>query len=77
MVDVPLPFTLHCSGTPDTSTGGVCVFPAIECLGCPPPREGARTVVEFTQLQIHDGGPDGTVATQDNTLFMVQGIFIP
>jgi hypothetical protein len=37
-----------------------------------------RAVVEIQQLQINDGGTDGTVATPtDNTLFGVQGIFIP
>jgi hypothetical protein len=33
--------------------------------------------VEFTQIQILDGGADGSVGTQDNTLFMNQGVFIP
>jgi hypothetical protein len=37
-----------------------------------------RAVVEIQQLQINDGGTDGSVATTaDNTLFGVQGIFIP
>ena len=29
------------------------------------------------QLQVTDGGADGIVQTTDNTLFAVQGIFIP
>jgi hypothetical protein len=33
--------------------------------------------VEITQFQVFDGGPDGQIATNDNTLFMDQGIFIP
>jgi hypothetical protein len=32
---------------------------------------------EIQQLQISDGGQDGLVATAGNTLFAVQGIFIP
>jgi hypothetical protein len=75
--DIPLPFTLHCVNTADTSIGGFCRFPVAECLECPPPKEGVRTVVEIAQIQIRDGGPDGVAATQDNTLFMNQGIFIP
>jgi hypothetical protein len=34
-------------------------------------------VVEISQLQISDGGADGLVSTAGNTLFEVQGIFIP
>ena len=78
LVDIPLPFHLSCASTADTSIGATCVFPTgTECLGCPLPKEGVRTVIEITQLQIRDGGADGMAATQDNTLFMVQGIFIP
>jgi hypothetical protein len=29
------------------------------------------------QLQMFDGGQDGQAATNDNTLFMSQGLFIP
>jgi hypothetical protein len=39
--------------------------------------DGQRTVVELTQFQVFDGGPDGQVSTNDNTLFAVQGLFIP
>jgi hypothetical protein len=37
----------------------------------------ALAVVEVTQIQISDGGADGNAATSPNTLFAVQGIFIP
>jgi hypothetical protein len=77
LVDIPMPFQLSCAGTADTSIGATCVFPTETCLGCPVPKEGVRTVIEITQLQIRDGGADGVAASQDNTLFMVQGIFIP
>jgi hypothetical protein len=40
-------------------------------------KDAQRGVVEIGQLQINDGGADGTVATADNTLFEVQGVFIP
>jgi hypothetical protein len=39
--------------------------------------EPARAVVEFTQMLVFDGGPDGQASSQDNTLFEVQGIFVP
>ena len=76
--DIPLPFTLSCASTSDTAIGATCQIPtSTECLGCPPPKEGARTIVELTQIQLFDGGSDGIAATQGNTLFMVQGVFIP
>jgi hypothetical protein len=40
-------------------------------------KDTQRAVVEIGQLQVNDGGADGLVSTADNTLFEVQGIFIP
>jgi hypothetical protein len=78
VVDIPFPFSMECANTADPSIGGQCTVPI--AAGCPPncgPRDGDRTLVEITQLQIRDGGADGVNSTSPNTLFMVQGIFIP
>jgi hypothetical protein len=75
--DIPFPATIYCRNTADTSTGGLCDDPGPRCLGCFPPPDGQRAVVEVTRIQILDGGADGWVGTQDNTLFMDQGVFIP
>jgi hypothetical protein len=41
-------------------------------------KDGKRGNVEIQQVQITDGGPDGVMGTPTgNTLFAVQGIFIP
>jgi WD40 repeat protein len=41
-------------------------------------REGRRTIWELGQVQVFDGGADGDAETSaDNTLFMVQGAFVP
>jgi hypothetical protein len=41
-------------------------------------KDYQRGVVEVAQLQIFDGGADGQAGTTaDNTLFGVQGVFIP
>jgi hypothetical protein len=40
-------------------------------------KDAQRGVVEINQLQILDGGADGNTSTLDNTIFEVQGIFIP
>jgi hypothetical protein len=77
LVDLPQPIGMHCAGTPDPSVGSTCRYPVVFCSSCPPPKEGVRTVIEVTQIRVHDGGPDGIARTEDNTLFMVQGVFIP
>jgi hypothetical protein len=77
--DIPFPVNVFCHNTADTSTGGLCDDPGPACVGhpCEPDLDGLRTVVEFGQIQVFDGGQDGQVATADNTLFMNQGVFIP
>jgi hypothetical protein len=77
VVDIPMPFQLTCANTADPSIGATCVFPTSTCLGCFPPKDGVRTLVELTQLLVRDGGPDGQAFSRDNTLFMVQGVFVP
>ena len=77
VVDIPFPISMSCTSTADASTGSVCTPPP-PCLGCPPPKEGQRQVAGITQVQVFDGGPDGIVSTADgNTLFAVQGLFVP
>jgi hypothetical protein len=80
VLDIPSPANLFCSNTADTSTGGLCTI--VSSTPCPPQgcsgiRNGDRAVVEVAQMKISDGGADGDVFTSDNTLFEVQGIFIP
>jgi hypothetical protein len=79
LVDIPFPINMPCTNTADTSVGATCsITTCATCIG--PPRNdigGQRSLVEITQFQVSDGGPDGYVSTNDNTLFMKQGIFIP
>jgi hypothetical protein len=75
--DIPFPATIYCTNTADTSIGGICDNPGPQCLGCIPPPDRQRAVVGVTQIRVLDGGADGWVGTQDNTLFMDQGIFVP
>jgi hypothetical protein len=79
VVDIPFPVNLSCVSTADTSTGSVCDISTATCLGCfgAPIKDGRRTVVEVSGLRVFDGGADGVAATAPNTLFAVQGIFIP
>jgi hypothetical protein len=77
--DIPFPVNMPCSNTSDTSVGATCsIVACATCIG--PPRGdigGQRSVAEFTQFLISDGGADGSVSSNDNTLFMKQGLFIP
>jgi hypothetical protein len=82
VIDIPTPVTAVCSNTADTTIGGSCsisttVQPMFPDGGCN--CEGRRMVIEFGQIKVKDGGPDGLVASdpQANTEFLKQGIFIP
>jgi hypothetical protein len=75
--DIPFPVTMFCTNTADTSIGGFCQ-PGPPCVGCPPQNlDGLRTVVEFGEIEVYDGGRSGVANAQDRTLFMRGGIFIP
>jgi hypothetical protein len=80
VIDIPMPVNAVCSNTADTSVGGFCTIQTSGGpLVAPIPDwiTGQRVVVELGQIQVFDGGQDGSVATQDNTLFEVHGIFFP
>ena len=40
-------------------------------------KEGKRAIWQLGQVRVNDGGPDGLAATTPNTLFAVQGVFVP
>ena len=40
-------------------------------------REGIRTVLEITRIEVADGGADGDVDTQPNGFFARPGLLIP
>jgi hypothetical protein len=72
------PIVVPCTGNADPATGGVCAVSTTANTVSPGSVvEGKRGIYEVSQLQVFDGGSDGNVATNPNTLFSVQGIFIP
>jgi hypothetical protein len=77
MIDIPFPMNMYCTNTSDTSIGGFCTVNTAPVAIVPETSEPPRAVVEFTQFQVFDGGADGSLSTQDSTLFAVQGVFIP
>jgi hypothetical protein len=80
VIDIPFPVTAPCINTSSTAIGGLCSidtsFQAVR-PGLPESIRQKRAVIALTQVQVDDGGADGKVATGANTLFAVQGIFIP
>jgi hypothetical protein len=78
VVDIPFPVNGSCANTTATTIGGSCTVNTTANTVVPGAvKDNQRGIVEIGQLQISDGGADGQVSTADNTLFMVQGIFIP
>ena len=78
VVDIPFPVNAPCSNTAGTTIGATCAVNTSANVVVPGAvKDTKRAIVEIGQLQILDGGSDGVVATTPNTLFGVQGIFIP
>jgi len=78
VIDIPFPVNVPCAATASTSIGSTCTIATTANTVVPGAvKDGKRAVVEIGQLQVIDGGTDGVVATTPNTLFEVQGIFIP
>ena len=78
VVDIPFPVNATCASTASTAIGGTCTANTSANATVPGAvKDGKRAIVEIGQIQISDGGPDGLVGTSPNTLFGVQGIFIP
>ena len=40
-------------------------------------QRGTRATWGIDQIQVFDGGADGSVSTADNTEFLAQGVFAP
>jgi glucose/arabinose dehydrogenase len=71
-------WTVPCTATPDTTIGSTCSLTTTADAVTPGViKEGMRSVWQLGQVQVFDGGSDGVASTTPNTLFAVQGIFVP
>ena len=78
VTDISFPVTIPCAATSSGAIGSTCSINILWNAVVPGAiRDTTRAVVEVGQLQVFDGGPDGSVATTPNELFAVQGVFIP
>ncbi len=72
------PVRVTCANSASTSLGSTCsmntTFNAIVPGAV---REDQLAIWSLDAVKVMDGGPDGSVQTADNTLYMSQGIFVP
>jgi uncharacterized repeat protein (TIGR01451 family) len=76
--ETSFPVTMTCSATASLSTGATCAVNTTANSVMPGSvRAGDRAIWQIGKVQVFDGGPDGVIATADNSLFQTQGIFLP
>jgi peptidoglycan/xylan/chitin deacetylase (PgdA/CDA1 family) len=77
MSDTAFRFTVPCTAT-EAAAGATCsVSTSADAITPGMAPEGARSVWQLGQIGVTDGGPDDLAATQDNSPFAVQGVFVP
>ncbi len=78
VIDIPFPVDGTCAATPNTIGAQCSVNTSANAVVQGSVKDNQRGVVEISQLNIFDGGADGAASTPaDNTLYSVQGLFIP
>jgi hypothetical protein len=78
VIDIPFPVVTGCTATASTGIGSTCAITTSANAVVPGAvKDTKRGVVGIGQIQVFDGGADGVAATDPNTLFSTQGIFIP
>jgi dienelactone hydrolase len=78
VVDLPVAFAVPCSATSDPNAGSTCALTStLDALVPGSVPEGRRSNWEIGQVEVFDGGADGSASTAGNTLFAREGIFIP
>jgi WD40 repeat protein len=79
VADTNFPVTVPCSATGDTTIGSSCAATtSANALVPNAVAAGFRAIWQLGQVEVSDGGPDGVASTSaGNTLFMVEGVFVP
>jgi hypothetical protein len=70
--------TVPCAGTAATGVGSNCDLTTTADAVMPGAvKENRRTMWQMGQFRVNDGGSDGVASTTPNSLFAVQGVFVP
>jgi hypothetical protein len=78
LLDLDFPVAVPCTPTSDLGLGAACSIATSANSVLPGTIiESKRTIVQLAQVRVYDGGSDGLAATAPNTLFEVQGLFVP
>jgi uncharacterized repeat protein (TIGR01451 family) len=78
VTDTTLSFDAPCTPTGATTIGSSCsISTTADALIPGMVIEGKRAIWELGRTRVFDGGSDGDAATGPNTLFAVQGVFVP
>jgi hypothetical protein len=77
--DIPIEYTVPCTTTPsNTAAGSTCALSTTADAVTPNTvKEGRRTIWQMGKVNVYDGGADGVVSTNPNTLYLTQGVFVP
>lgn len=76
--DVGFAVGVPCVATASTSVGSTCsVNTSADAVMPSSVVEGDRAIWQSGQVRVFDGGSDGVASTTGNTLFAVQGVFVP
>ena len=76
--DTTLDVPVSCAATGSTSVGSTCaVSTTVDAVVPGAVKEGERAIWALDKVQVLDGGADGIASTSPNTLFAVQGLFVP
>jgi hypothetical protein len=76
--DTEFSFTVPCAVTADDTVGATCAAATTADAVLPGAiTEGVRSIWQLGQIEVFDGGPDGSAATPNNTIFARQGVFVP
>ena len=77
-IDTFFPLHTQCTATAAANAGSTCSLnTTLDALIPDAIAEGQRTVMQVSQVEVLDGGADGDTATQPNTAFLRQGVFVP
>jgi hypothetical protein len=76
--DTPFPVSVPCASTSITTIGSTCSLVTTANAVAPGAlTDNMKTIWQFGQTLVFDGGSDGVASTSGNTLFMDQGVFVP